>query len=473
MSKIKLGKIPGWDIPIVGFKPEDAGLTREQVAKFDQFLAHRCRNNKGQPIINFTLVYSGTEPLDLEEYHELPIGSEIKTPNFDLVYAYYHEKISTPPSINDWKTVPKFFPYHKLILNPGGNYCLRYFVSPDGDDNNSGKNWSNAKRQIQAVINDLPQDLFGYTIYIIVKPGTYSEVYSQQRINNGALAFIYAGDWVSETNGDWALWCREDSNETFTNTDPVIIANSGTDPAWLINGIDLYIGFYSGNYDYKGEFWTENYKCRHGAWVIDGTNGTSWSLFVMYGGVEGQALWIDTMKIILGGTTGIAVEINSEVYLFDSLQLIGGDGTASTNNGDWIGAMIVYNGGNYLQSLFGGTVNYHPDYLRPSNSSLHITDIKQALFCSLSVDTDGSRNTRILSNNIIYVDDNRSYGKTEFKISAYYHGKIHYHDDYVTLTGENADIILKDLKTNITKTYFSKDFYDDGTHLYYKGVQID
>lgn len=40
MAKIKLGKKEGWDIPIVGFKPEDAGITKEQATKFDQFLAY-------------------------------------------------------------------------------------------------------------------------------------------------------------------------------------------------------------------------------------------------------------------------------------------------------------------------------------------------------------------------------------------------------------------------------------------------
>jgi hypothetical protein len=111
---IKLGKKEGWEIPLVGFQPKEAGITKDQAVLFDQILAVKARNERGFPVINFILVYNGTAELNLTEYANTPIGTEIRTPNLAGVYCYYHEKKSNPPSLGDWGTIAKG------VIDPNG-----------------------------------------------------------------------------------------------------------------------------------------------------------------------------------------------------------------------------------------------------------------------------------------------------------------------------------------------------------------
>lgn len=470
MAKIKLGKKEGWDIPIVGFKPEDAGITKEQATKFDQFLAHRCRNNKGQPVISFCLVYSGIEALDMSEYHELPIGTEIRTPNFDMVYAYLHEKKSNPPSLNDWKTIPKSFPYQKLVLNPDGLYVLRYFVSPDGDDNNDGSSWEKAKRQPQAAIDDLPPDLLGFGVFISIEGGDYSTV-NITTVRNGWIRFFYAGAALEDFTGDWVTWIRRGTSKVFTNTNPVKFKTTNSTPAFRFNTDKMNLSFKSGNPAKFWAWWESDYESRFGAFEMDGTDGNAWSLIDFYGAPT-SSLFVDSMKITLGGTTGIGLNCNCHVSFWGSLQVVGGNGGASTGNGEWTGGINVYGAYAGFINFCTNSVNYHPDYNKPDNSDLHITDVKQGIFCNTSTDLIG-RNTSLINNNFYYTDNIRSYVKTEIRLSGFWNGYLGYNSDYATLTGTHNDIILYDQKTSTRTVYLSKDLHDDGTHLYYKGVQLD
>jgi len=104
---IKIGRKEGWDFSSNGFEIEDIGITKSQKTLFEQTFAFRNYGITGKPVVNFILIYNGTAELTLTEFANTPIGTEIRTPNVEGVYSYYHEKKSNPASANDWAIISK------------------------------------------------------------------------------------------------------------------------------------------------------------------------------------------------------------------------------------------------------------------------------------------------------------------------------------------------------------------------------
>jgi len=104
---MKIGRKEGWEVSLTGFNVGDVGITPEQLPMFDQILAWKTKGMKGKPVINFILIYNGTEELTLTEFANTPIGTEIRTPKVDGIFCYYHEAKSSPASADDWAILPK------------------------------------------------------------------------------------------------------------------------------------------------------------------------------------------------------------------------------------------------------------------------------------------------------------------------------------------------------------------------------
>lgn len=102
---IRIGRKEGWDFSSNGFEIDDIGITKSQKSLFEQIFASRNFGLTGKRIVNFILVYKGTEQLTLTDFANTPVGTEIRTPNVEGIFAYIHEKKSNPDSVSDWITI--------------------------------------------------------------------------------------------------------------------------------------------------------------------------------------------------------------------------------------------------------------------------------------------------------------------------------------------------------------------------------
>lgn len=356
------------------------------------------------------------------------------------------------------EVVPERFPYDKLILAPNGDYVIRYYVSPDGNDNNDGQTWETAKRQIQSVIDLIPQNIQKYKVLIFVEGGEYAPLTLRNK-TNGTVAFCYAGEFYSTQSNNWVTWVRNGTSKVFTNDNPVTIKATATQNAlshWNPFGANLSLHFNSGSMYGKDSFWTSAYRGRWGAWKFDGTDFTGWGLVTMYA-TGGTQLWADAFDFVLGGSTGYGIDINCDIVALISARFTGGSGTASTSTADWKGAMSVYNESQYVQNVGNYSCYFLAPYGYPNGTKFNFIDVAQAMYINSSAIS--SKNTMIDLSSCTYTNSSQSYNNADIKITngSLWSGYIIYKGSAIEVTGTPGfPIRLKNSTTNTITDYLTE-----------------
>lgn len=106
------------------------------------------------------------------------------------------------------------------LRDNNNNLAIRYMVSSEGNDANDGKTWRTAKKTVNAVISELPKNLEGNKVYILMNKGELG-VITLQNYSNGTIKFVKVCSDVTNTfftnanNGD-ATYVISDDPVTFT-----------------------------------------------------------------------------------------------------------------------------------------------------------------------------------------------------------------------------------------------------------------
>ena len=354
------------------------------------------------------------------------------------------------------KTEPfavKGFPYHKLVKAPWGEDVFRYMVDPDnGDDANDGLTWATAKKTIGGVLSSLPNDLFGYDVYIGVLPGSYSESIFIPH-NNTRIIFEWFGEIFANSNTDYSNFLS--NNEIVQTSNDQIFVNGGDDLAFVITGVNTTVKFNSRD-DSKNPWqsgWLIGERWRfttNSAWAV----GLSQSRAVleMYG-----------PRIDLGGSTAYGIEIDGEAHLV-APAFYGGAGNASVQSGRWRGAIAFFSTNQDVSlGTYGGGFGVSSDFPVKVSNGLYFADIKQAITYAAGKN-EGNINK---SQAMLYEDVQQSFGKCNIYVySEFDGGTIAYDDRYFNLTVDTKNArTIKNLNTGVTEIYLNNSIKQQGDNL--------
>lgn len=301
------------------------------------------------------------------------------------------------------------FPHYQLVRDENGSgYAFRYMVDPDnGDDKNSGLSWAKAKASIKAVVDNLPKDLLGYYVVIAIKPGTYNTWIMNN--SNGDIHFVWFGETYTDPNPSTEqLWLLNGETIETTN-DPIIIDGSEDNSAVNFNDTasNSFVWFHAKN-------------TRFNPWDTGGNYAERWqfkcgTVCVLNKWNESN-LRIVAPRIDMGASSNFGFELDNNCNI-TSPAFYGGTGSASTGTGQWNGAINVYGATGSLIDIgkHGGGYGFAVGYEPKNKNGIYIEDIAQAL----TLNQPGfSNKSSTAVHPILYVDNVRSYGKTNIRIAS-------------------------------------------------------
>ncbi|OGV08491.1 MAG: hypothetical protein A2440_09865 [Stygiobacter sp. RIFOXYC2_FULL_38_25] len=125
----------------------------------------------------------------------------------------------------------QLFPYDKLVTkwDNATEKVFRFMFKPDGADSNDGLTWATAKKDVNLLLSQLPSDLQGKKIYLLLHPGTYTKVSTSKF--NGALYFTWLGTFVNGASTAWATWVKNGATNPIASDDDVEFLTTTTDAA--------------------------------------------------------------------------------------------------------------------------------------------------------------------------------------------------------------------------------------------------
>lgn len=115
-----------------------------------------------------------------------------------------------------------YFPNLVSHWDGSGNIVSRFFVDPiNGSDENDGSSWDTAKKEISAVMAELPSDLQGRTVYIFALSGQYKRIFAQKQ--NGTISLFWVGTYANIGVGAGYDWLRNGKATPAVNNDAIVI----------------------------------------------------------------------------------------------------------------------------------------------------------------------------------------------------------------------------------------------------------
>lgn len=369
------------------------------------------------------------------------------------------------------------FPYYMLTQDPGGTDIFLFFVDPvEGDDNNSGAKWSQAKKTLWNVLNLLPQDLNGYAVRIYIQGGVEERDQWNFYFRNGKILIYWAGTFFNTSTSDWADFRRSGEVAPIRNNDPFVMKGiDDTKAPFRIHGEDNFeLGFFAINEDVA--HWQSGHCCYDKIIFEDVDSETV--------NVHGGLCAFNSDTLHLRGV-GFKPKGCNEYVLYSHAQKGGIAGirlhdTALPDNepvhkanDKWRGVFML--NGNHstdriafgkISSNTGAYIRYHPDFAPPNwdggATQTIVIDGEVATLLSFndpakSVWVDIDANDLTLNG----VGDNPA-----IKVDVLFEGTIQYKSTQLTLVDNSTKSrSIKDYATGVEKIYLTNGILQNGSDV--------
>lgn len=367
----------------------------------------------------------------------------------------------------------KEFPYHLLVKRWDSDLkVLRYMVAPWGSDLNEGLNWDSPKRQIQNIIDELPENGNYNQIFILVHGGDY-EGFNLFNHYNYIIHILPIGDWI-ESSDDYSKWCKNNSIRQITDDSKIIFHLNNE--KHLINVKYNELIFEAG-YNYAGPelgryFGKIKFDCAAGEYSPIKNSGKLALFFCEF----------DFSQV-----TGYTVieSIDGNKYLSAENLLIEGGRFIGNPNAEWANRENVWyracisgrNNSTIIEWLWwnGGLsgVIFKPNYQPASGKHLEIINIRQFYSDWFATDiglTNESCKIKLDEPLAIYYDGSGLTGApTKFKLyfEEGFKGNVTYHSDIIQLYDKSsAPHYIKDAKINKVSRYVSNLIKSSDDNIY-------
>ena len=349
------------------------------------------------------------------------------------------------------------FPYDKLVTYPGTetyqwypnqDKVFRYYVKPTGNDSNDGQTWATAKRQPQSVLDDLPGDLMGHEVWILISGGTYEPVNVTKL--RGKVSFEWLSDLNNTNATDFNVWVREGNGGAslgITGKDPVIFESTDTTVAFNLNeppgGIPATIMFNS--YDRAYSYWWVGAYAER--FVFTSTSNPD--MLLRYWGTKGKLLVYCAVKFDLKNVKGgMATDCSGMLV---GASFYGGTGDASNKDllyWQWNAPLNIISF-NDVRFEINQYVSYVSGYALPHSARmLYFEDVKYAITTGNRLGTDTVFGTG--TNDIVYHQNASAYTKAKIYISGPYHGDMVYDSSMFELREEGTAVhSVYDINTGV------------------------
>lgn len=356
------------------------------------------------------------------------------------------------------------FPSQLLVEGWGGGDVFRFYVDPTlGSDDNDGQTWATAKATLQATVNALPQDMGGYTQFILLKAGeTYPGLQTIGK-SNGAIEFLWCGAFVDTANtpGKYSYWVRNGATTPIGSNDPVVLLSdtARSDSRFLTTytNSSLYIRIQASNYDFA---WSEvgfGYWGRMELRTIAGLS-SYYGLLQNWSSPQKSATIVSECGLVFyaenhGGTD--AILSGSDNIWIGEAEFIG-DASVSANNSGSVWRAMIYGGSN---TTLRGTANikYHASYDRPYAGKAYVVRGTVNVFAGWA---DGSTSSYNFSN-MYYDPDWLTSDSTNIELhNGYYNYTLNTSSANTTITYAGDTGAGTEIRDGVTTTKLSTKIID-------------
>ena len=404
---------------------------------------------------------------------------------YDKDYNPYGQFTSSGFSFNDGdeiynSTDVETFPSHLLEDNPFESVqtiTLRVKKGVNAE-NPDGKTWETAFDEIQDALDYVPLNLRGHIVYIFVHGGNYSPFLVEH--HDGQITFMWVGTFVNTETDEKNSYIRGSSVNPIDNNDPITITTTDDTSAvrlWGGTG-NLTVCFHAQNENIP---WNQPNSWYWGRWkvVANGTTSNPYILFDANFRYNTCHLYADIGLTVDMGNTGNWWGLGFAVGNCDGnlrgIELIGGDGDASTKSSAWSGAIGLIRENVGFHFFEDAGEQWATGYEPPDGKLAWFSDIKNVYTTWYRTGGDmSSFYIRLENGKSIYKDVNYTYGKGAIQLTAGQGGTIKYTPTYFDLTDNSTTTrtIIND-DTGETTVYISGDAGRiDGT-LAVPQIQLD
>ncbi|MCF7812286.1 hypothetical protein K9M59_01640 [Candidatus Gracilibacteria bacterium] len=345
------------------------------------------------------------------------------------------------------------FPYDELVDHwDGTNKAFRYYVNgTSGSDSNTGASMSTAFQTVGAAIAKLPDNLNGYTAYIIIHPDTYNESYNFSRFSNGEIAFVPAQEFIDTGTGDFTAWVRNGESNVSTSDGQVIFTSSGTTiSSW--NDGDFLFYFVNRNHDVSWD--------TPGNWIYAPFKLTSTCTdcpIVQTGNLNSPnyegSFELDLANAGMGWLIGKGGKIR-----FNGVKVTGGSGNASTSTsahrGVFLGANTTPDTSITIHKIGISSSGWMSGHAPGGNTRVwQVTGVRQLFNFRDPVDVQLTLDSSAMDYNQGSLPDG---DLPTIRLGSSITGNFAYHSDYQQMNDASTEIhAITDNKDSSTKKYLS------------------
>jgi len=253
-----------------------------------------------------------------------------------------------------------------------------YIDAQQGNDNNDGFSWPNAKKTLSATQQIIPYDLRGITVFIFLHPGTYIEDSLTFNHINGVIRFCWVGTFINTANTAYATFVKNGTSNPVRNNDQVIIKlkqalglfSSSRSCLYGIHQQDFNLGYDQPGFCYWDKFVIAKASAAEG--------GIATCLLV----ISNSTLSSDSGYTLDGSTIDNVPEfINSwgnSYIVINAIRAIGGNTGGSQGLGVWRGIILASDKDDIFFKAY--TIAYATGYEPLSGKQWEIINYKQ--FCT-------------------------------------------------------------------------------------------
>lgn len=356
----------------------------------------------------------------------------------------------------------KGFPYHLVTPSyDGGSSVFRFYLHPDGNNNNTGLGWENAFRDMDGLFALLDGiDLTGWDVYVFIAPGAYP--IDAQRIYNprgGNFIFSWVGSFINSDDSDWRSWACNGVNDLLESNDPAIFEHTDPDGGTSDTHVISFRG--SGNVvfqsaDYSFGFGDVGFAYWDKLRFVGHASGVQKIMMSFFGDVS---VFTETgLSFEPKNTSHMVVDHEStKQCTIKAIKITNATGSLKSSSSKWYGALVSANSGGIQLSL--GGAGYAVGHA-PTESTVHIEGIRHLVSSfgeSLMQDID-------LSGSFYWTAGSSGVAKPEIYLDTFTGGKYKYLASTVTLADNSivARIINKDA---VQTTYLTKSITQVGDNV--------